>query len=288
MEERNIMNHKKAMLLTCIVALLWSLAGWNIKMIAWSPYAIAAGRSIIASILLAPLVLKQKNLHISRYVIGGAVCYAAFNYSFIISTKLASSAIAIMMQYTAPIYVAVLAWIFLRERIIKADIFSMVFVFGGMILFFTDSAGGGSLAGKLIAMLNGITFAGISIFLRLEKDGSPALAMFFGNVISGVIGIPFVCSAGVPDTVSIFFLLLAGALCAFTYTLYAVASTGLSALETVLLPIIDPVMNPVWVFLFLGEAPGFRSMIGAFIVLVSVTARVLYGIQNDKRRVLTA
>lgn len=62
----------------------------------------------------------------------------------------------------------------------------------------------------------------------------------------------------------------------------------MAGLETVLLPIIDPVMNPVWVFLFLGEAPGLRSIIGAIVVLVSVTARVLYGIQDDKRQVLTA
>ena len=106
------MSHKKAIILTCGIALLWSLAGWNIKMITWSPYAIAAGRSIISVVLLLPMVLKGKSLHISRNVIGGAVCYTIFNYCFIISTKLATSAIAIMMQYTAPVYVAVLAWIF--------------------------------------------------------------------------------------------------------------------------------------------------------------------------------
>ena len=122
------MSHKKAIILTCGIALLWSLAGWNIKMITWSPYAIAAGRSIISVVLLLPMVVKGKSLHISRNVIGGAVCYTIFNYCFIISTKLATSAIAIMMQYTAPVYVAVLAWIFLKERITKADLISIVFI----------------------------------------------------------------------------------------------------------------------------------------------------------------
>ena len=132
---------------------------------------------------LLPMVVKGKSLHISRNVIGGAVCYTIFNYCFIISTKLATSAIAIMMQYTAPVYVAVLAWIFLKERITKADLISIVFIFGGMFLFFTDEAGGGSTAGKIIAVFNGISFAGISIFLRLEKDGDPKLCMFFGNLL---------------------------------------------------------------------------------------------------------
>ena len=77
------MSHKKAIAITCFVALMWSLAGFNIKMIEWSPYAIAAGRSLVAVILLAPMVLRKGFQKIDRYVIGGAICYAAFNLSLI-------------------------------------------------------------------------------------------------------------------------------------------------------------------------------------------------------------
>lgn len=272
------MSHKKAIAITCFVALMWSLAGFNIKMIEWSPYAIAAGRSLVAVILLAPMVLRKGYQKIDRYVIGGAICYAAFNYCFITSTTLTSSAIAIMMQYTAPIYVALLSWLFLRERIGWADIISVGFVFLGMIFFFLDSNSGGSLKGNIVSIFNGITFAGISIFLRLQKDGNPALSMYLGNVISAVAGLPIMWNAGMPDTVSLLFLLLAGLLVAVSYTLYAKASTGLSALETVLLPIIDPVMNPVWVFLFLDERPGALTIVGAAVILVSVTIRVVSGL----------
>ena len=85
-------------------------------------------------------------------------------------------------------------------------------------------------------------------------------------------------NAGMPDTISLLFLLLAGLLVAVSYTLYAKASTGLSALETVLIPIIDPVMNPVWVFLFLDERPGAFTIVGAAVILVSVTIRVVSGL----------
>lgn len=272
------MSHKKAIAITCFVALMWSLAGFNIKMIEWSPYAIAAGRSLVAVILLAPMVLRKGFQKIDRYVIGGAICYAAFNYCFITSTTLTSSAIAIMMQYTAPIYVALLSWLFLRERVGWADIISVGFVFLGMIFFFLDSNSGGSLKGNIISIFNGITFAGISIFLRLQKDGNPALSMYLGNVISAVAGLPIMWNAGMPDTISLLFLLLAGLLVAVSYTLYAKASTGLSALETVLIPIIDPVMNPVWVFLFLDERPGALTIVGAAVILVSVTIRVVSGL----------
>ena len=272
------MSHKKAIAITCFVALMWSLAGFNIKMIEWSPYAIAAGRSLVAVILLAPMVLRKGFQKIDRYVIGGAICYAAFNYCFITSTTLTSSAIAIMMQYTAPIYVALLSWLFLRERVGWADIISVGFVFLGMIFFFLDSNSGGSLKGNIVSIFNGITFAGISIFLRLQKDGNPALSMYLGNVISAVAGLPIMWNAGMPDTISLLFLLLAGLLVAVSYTLYAKASTGLSALETVLIPIIDPVMNPVWVFLFLDERPGALTIVGAAVILVSVTIRVVSGL----------
>ena len=272
------MSHKKAIAITCFVALMWSLAGFNIKMIEWSPYAIAAGRSLVAVILLAPMVLRKGFQKIDRYVIGGAICYAAFNYCFITSTTLTSSAIAIMMQYTAPIYVALLSWLFLRERVGWADILSVGFVFLGMIFFFLDSNSGGSLKGNIVSIFNGITFAGISIFLRLQKDGNPALSMYLGNVISAVAGLPIMWNAGMPDTISLLFLLLAGLLVAVSYTLYAKASTGLSALETVLIPIIDPVMNPVWVFLFLDERPGALTIVGAAVILVSVTIRVVSGL----------
>ena len=272
------MSHKKAIAITCFVALMWSLAGFNIKMIEWSPYAIAAGRSLVAVILLAPMVLRKGFQKIDRYVIGGAICYAAFNYCYITSTTLTSSAIAIMMQYTAPIYVALLSWLFLRERVGWADIISVGFVFLGMIFFFLDSNSGGSLKGNIVSIFNGITFAGISIFLRLQKDGNPALSMYLGNVISAVAGLPIMWNAGMPDTISLLFLLLAGLLVAVSYTLYAKASTGLSALETVLIPIIDPVMNPVWVFLFLDERPGALTIVGAAVILVSVTIRVVSGL----------
>lgn len=274
------MEHKKAILLTCGTALLWSLAGLNIKMIPWMPFAIAGGRSAIASLLLFPTIQKSSCKKIDKAAVGGALCYAAFNYCFIFSTKYATSAIAIMMQYTAPIYVAVLAWLFLKERITKADIISMAFVLGGMLLFFTDSAGGGTAIGKVVAIFNGITFAGVSIFLRLQKDRNPVMSVFLGNVISAIIGIPYMLQAGPLSFQGLLFLFLAGFLCAFTYALYAIASTGLSALETVLLPVIDPVMNPVWVFLFLGEAPGIKSIIGASIVLVAVLAKSLWGLKH--------
>ena len=272
------MNHKKAVLITSGVALLWSLAGWNIKMIQWSPFAIAGGRSVIAAILLLPVMIKKGGIKVTPAAIGGAVCYMAFNYCFIYSTKYATSAFAIMMQYTAPVYVAILSWLVLKEHVTKMDVMSIIAVLVGMLFFFIDSADGGSIFGKIVAVMNGITFAGVSFFLRIQKNENPVVSMFLGNVLSGIVGLFFMIHSTIPDGTSLAFLGLAGFLCAFTYMMYALASTGLSTLETVLLPVIDPVMNPVWVFLFCGERPGALSIAGAMVILAAILIRGISGV----------
>lgn len=279
------MNHKRALLITGLVAVIWSLAGLNIKLIQWPSFAIAGGRSIIAVLLLTPLLLKVKKENpkvniLDKYVLGGAVCFVIFNYCFIASTKLTTSAIAIMMQYTAPVYVALLSRMFLKERIFKSDIVSIACVLIGIVFFFLDSTGGGTVGGNIIAGFNGVSFAGISIFLRLQKNGVPFLSMYFGNVLAGIMGLPFIFQAGIPNMPSFIYLLLAGTSVALTYTLYANASKSLSALETVLLPIIDPMLNPVWVWLILGEKPGLLSILGCIIILLSVSARVISGLRT--------
>ena len=230
---------------------------------------------MLGAFFLLPILLKSGKLRINRYVMGGALCYAGFNYCFIISTRLATSAIAVMMQYTSPIYVAILAWFLFGEKITKRDYVALTAVMVGMIFFILDGGAGGSLLGKVVAAFNGFTFAGLSIFLRYQKDGNPVMSVFVGNIIGGIIGIPFMVKEGIPDGVSILYLLLAGFLFGLTYTVYAIASKSLSALETVLLPVLDPVLNPVWVFLVLKEMPGVYTIAGAVLILLAIIARSL-------------
>lgn len=276
------MNHNKAVLTTFFVAFLWSLAGILIKSINLSPLAITGGKCLITFILLTPLVLKIEGKKYDKYVIAGGLFYAAFSYCFNISTKLTVSAVAIVMQYTAPIYVAFFSSYFLKEKITKLDIISMIFVFSGMIMFFLDEFSGGNLVGNVIAVFNGITFAGLAICFRLQKNAHPILSVYCGNLFGGIIGLPFFVSAGIPDAHSLFFLFLFSAQAAITFVLYSKASQYLSALETVLLPILDPLLNPVWVYLMLGEKMGVISILGEIMVLTSITVRVICSIKKER------
>ena len=135
---------KKAMLMMLLTAFLWSLAGVFIKLIEMDALAIVCMRSFSASLTMLFFIRRQK-LPWSWPMLGGALSYMAFTYCIILSTKLTTSATAVMMQYTAPIYVAFFSWMILNERVRRSDWVCLAVVLGGMCLFFLDKMGGGSI-----------------------------------------------------------------------------------------------------------------------------------------------
>lgn len=269
------MNHKKAIGTMFLVALLWSMAGLNIKIISWSPFAITGGRSFFVLLFLTPFVLKSKHKKITKAVIWGGIFYTLFTYCFIISTKLTVAAIATIMQYTAPVYVVLFSTFILKEKVSKEDILCIIMVFIGMIMFFMDDLIGGNIIGNVIAIFNGITFAGLCISYHMQKDTDPVISVYIGNIISLLIGIPFVLQAGIPDNKSIMYLIILAIQVTITYTLYNLASRYLTGLESVLLPALDPILSPLWVYVFLGEKIGTMAIIGGIIVLTAITMRVI-------------
>lgn len=276
---------KRAVLLMLFTAFLWSLAGVFIKLIEWDAVAIVCGRSLVASVTMFLFIRRQK-FEWSRAMVGGALSYAAFTYCIVFSTKLTTSANAVMLQYTAPIYVAFFSWLILRETVCTADWICLAVVLCGMGLFFLDKMGGGSMLGNLIAIGNGISFAMVSIFLRLQKHGYPEQSIFLGGVFAVFLGIPITVTKAwtrPPSVQSIVIIAIAGVVIAVGYRLFTEASKELTALQTVMMPIIDPVLNPIWVFCVVGERPGVVSLCGGGIVLAAITVRSLLLIHTAPR-----
>lgn len=265
---------KKSVFLMLAAAFLWSLAGMFIKMIDWEPLAIVCVRSLVVAVSMG-FMLREKKIRFSWPLLGAAAAYAVFSYCYVISTKLTTAANAVMMQYTAPVYVALLSGIVLKEKIRKTDWICLAAVLCGMCLFFMDQAGGGSLSGNIIAIGNGISFAVFSICLRFQKEGNPEQSVFLGGLIGFLFGIPFVVGKNLPDVRSLTVIIVAGIVMSVGYRLFTEASKHLSALQSVMLPIIDPVLNPIWVFLAVGECPGLVSLCGAVVVLFAITLRSL-------------
>ena len=255
-----------------LAAILWSLGGVLIKSIDWHPMAIAGGRSAIAIPLMLACIGWPK-FSFSRAQIGGAIGYALTVILFVFATRMTTAANAIFLQYTAPIYVAVIGRWYLGERALRIDWLVIAVALGGIALFFLDRLTVSGFWGNIVALCSGLAFASVAIFLRKEKAGSPVTSIILGNVIVAVAGAPFMLQSSLGDG-GVWRLLLLGTLqLGLPYVLYATAIKHVTALEATLIPLLEPVLNPLWVMLTLGERPGGWAMVGAALVLAAVLTR---------------
>lgn len=260
-----------AILLLVLTAILWSFGGLFIKLVKWNSFAIAGFRSIVASLFILALIRKPK-ITWSFPKIVGALAYSLTVISFVTATKMTTAANAILLQYSAPIYVAIFSAWFLNEKIKLSDWITIFFVLAGMLLFFIDDINMDNMLGNLIAIFSGIAFAATAIFMRKQKSDSPVESVLLGNIVTAIICLPFMFSSG-PDAKGWGILFLLGIFqLGLSYVLYSIAIKQVTALEATLIPVIEPLLNPIWVFLFTGETPGRWALIGGLVVLVSVTA----------------
>lgn len=278
-------SRPKSLLLLVLTAILWSFGGLLIKLVDWNPMAIAGMRSAIAALMILALIRKL-SFNFSFAQIAGTIAYAGTVIMFVWANKLTTAANAILLQYTAPIYVAILgAWL-LKERVRPSDWATIAMVLGGMVLFFLDDLEAGSLLGNILAVLSGLSFAVTILCLRSQKAATPLLTVFWGNVLTAVIGLPFMFSS-MPGASSWLGLLLLGIFqLGLSYIFYTIAIKKVTALEATLIPVIEPLLNPVFVLIGMGEIPGPWSLAGGAIVLVSVTLRCVYAVLKPQETVI--
>lgn len=275
-------KRSKAIIYLTLTAILWSLGGVLIKSVKWNPIAIAGARSAISSLVILAYIRKPKFTWSLDQILA-TIFYAGTVILFVTANKLTTAANAILLQYGAPIYVAILGSIILKEKTTLADWITIGLVIFGMFLFFLDELKPGNLFGNIIAILSGVAFALYIIFMRKQKDESPIESTFLGNILTAIIGLPFILSSS-PETRSswIGIVLLGTVQLGLSYILYSIAIKDVTALEAILIPVIEPILNPIWVFLAMGEAPSKFAFIGGTIILLSVTLR--YTIPIIKKR----
>lgn len=276
-------QHSRAVGQLVLAALFWSLGGLLVKNVDWSPLAIAGGRGILAA---AFLFFTNRNL---RYRLSLLQWLAAFSYAgmtlcFVLATKLTTAANAILLQYTAPIWIALLGTWFLGERVSRADWVAIVAVLAGMALFVADGLKFSSLTGNLFGIASGCCFAMMTLLLRKEKKGSAVESLILGNLLAFAIGLPPLISApALPAAGWISLFLLGTVQLGVSYWLYAKAIKHVTALEAVLVPVIEPLLNPFWVLLLTGEKPSGLALIGGAIVITAVTLRALHQLRSRSR-----
>jgi drug/metabolite transporter (DMT)-like permease len=272
--------HARAVAQLVAAALLWSLGGLLIKAIAWTPMAVAGGRGLIAALFLLA-VSPRFSLRFSRLEVLGAVAYAACTFTFVAATKATTAANAILLQYTAPVWVALLGSWFLGERATRTDWAAIGVVFVGFALFFADSLEMGHIAGNALAASSGICFAAIALLMRKQKDGTPIKSIILGNVMAFAAGAPWIFRAPALAPGGWAALALLGlAQLGCSYWLYARAIRHVTAMEAVLIPVVEPILNPIWVLLAIGERPGPLAIAGGALVLGAATFRAFKSIRG--------
>jgi drug/metabolite transporter (DMT)-like permease len=281
MKSGNI-NKTPAILGTVLATTLFSSGGLLVKMIAGHPLAISGLRSLIAIPILL-VFLRKPRFNWSLAQIGAALAYAGVVVGFVVATKLTTAANAVILQYTSPIFVALLAMWILREEITWTDWLTIAVVMGGIVLFFLDKVTLSGLTGNLLAVGTGISFAVMLVLLRKQKKGSLVESIILGNIIAALVGVPFMIK-GSPHGIGWLWLAVLGVFqLGLPFALYTWTIRMLTAIDTVIIKGIEPILNPIWVFLFIGEKPGPWSLAGAVIVFAAVTARsVLTAVQSRR------
>jgi drug/metabolite transporter (DMT)-like permease len=271
--------HRRAVVLLFACGLFWSTAGVLIEAVHWHPLAIWSARSAIAAIALYA-IRRMPFRGITRAEVAAACALAATTGLFVIANKLTTAANAILIQYSAPIWVALLGQWFLGERATRLDWLTIFVVLGGIALFFFDKLTTDHVAGNLVALAAGVAFAFGAMTMRkaaLDPTVDPLRPLFLGNLLGAVAGLPWLFSTPLPDARGWAALVALGLVQqAAAYLCYAAAIRHAKAIEVMLIPIIEPILSPLWVAIAFDERPGPWALAGGSIVVGAVTLRAVF------------
>ncbi|HEY0193972.1 MAG TPA: DMT family transporter, partial [Kofleriaceae bacterium] len=248
-EPRDARAHERALALLAVCGLCWSTAGVLFKLVSWNSGAIWSVRSAVCTLVLVavrPRLLRLRRISRTEWL--AALSLASTTGLFILSNKLTTAANAILIQYSAPIWVAVFGTWLLGERATRLDWLTIVAMLGGITLFFFEQLTFDHVAGNLCAVAAGISYALSAMGFRkvaLASGGAPAdplRPLFLGSLLGAVLGAPWILTGPSPDLTGWAALLALGVVQqAVAYLCYARAIRHATALEALLIPVIEPV-----------------------------------------------
>lgn len=264
---------QRGTLFVAISAALYSIGGLCIKVIPWNGMSINGGRTAIALVVIGAYLLWTKHpLRLNRWVALGALSVFGTNALFSLANKLTTAANAIVLQFTVPIFVMLFSALFFRKKPQKLDLAACAVVLGGILFFFLDSLEMGGGLGNFLALLSGVSYAGV--FLMNDMPDSDAISsVFWGDVLSAATGLPFLAHETEFTATAVFSLVILGAFqVGVAYVLLCIGLKTTPPVTASLISGIEPVLNPILVAIFYKEAIGAYAMVGAAIVIGGVVA----------------
>ncbi len=280
------MNHPEknqwaSVLCVFLASVCFSLGGLFIKLIPWQALAINGARNLIgAAVIGVYLLITRHRLVFSRQVFIGAAAMIGVTTLFAVANKLTTAANAIVLQFTAPAFVILLMALLYHEKPRRVDLLTCGAVLLGVILFFVDGIQAGNLPGNIAAVVSGVCYAGVFMMNTGEKADAIS-SCFLGQLTAGVLLTPLCFGEtdfSVPTLAAVFAL---GAVqVGGAYILFSLGIKRTPPVTASLITGMEPIMNPLWVALFYGEAVSALSIIGSVIVVGSI---VLYNVWLAKR-----
>ena len=264
---------QRGTLFVAISAALYSIGGLCIKVIPWNGMSINGGRTAIALVVIGPYLLWTKHpLRLNRWVALGALSVFGTNALFSLANKLTTAANAIVLQFTVPIFVMLFSALFFRKKPQKLDLAACAVVLGGILFFFLDSLEMGGGLGNFLALLSGVSYAGVFL-MNAMPDRDAISSVFWGDVLSAVTGLPFLAHETEFTATAVFSLVILGAFqVGVAYVLLCIGLKTTPPVTASLISGIEPVLNPILVAIFYKEAIGAYAMVGAAIVIGGVVA----------------
>ena len=277
------MSERKGLLMIFLASVCFSFGGLLVKMIPWQGMSINAARSLLSVLVLLVFArIIRHRFHLTRGVLIGAAAVCGNTALYIVANKHTTAANAILLEFTAPVFVILFSLLFFKEKATKLDLIACVCVFGGIACFFLDGLGGGHLAGDLEALLAGACYAWIFLMNKLP-GADPLFSTILGQTAGGLIGLPWLIRETDFSGTVVFFAVILGV---FQLGLaYVFLTTGIKYAPPIpasLIAGIEPVLNPVLVALVIGETLSGLSVVGGVIVFVSVMAYNLLSARRKK------
>ncbi len=274
-----------------LAVLLWSSGGLLIKMTSVSGYEVNLGRCFFAAITIA-LLTKFEALKADRFTYLAAMFYAATLSLYAVGNKMTTAANSIFLQYTAPVYILLLAPLVLKEKFKVTDLITVTVCLLGMTLFFVDDKAS-SLApnpfwGNILSLLSGASLGLYFLMLRHPKtlNQNPASSVFYGNIFAILFMIPFILpNPSAWTDRDIFAVVVAGVFqIGLAYYLFTIGvRNGVKSFDASIIGFIEPLLNPVWVFLLLGEKPSSWAILGGFVIISTVILHTLQAMGRIKK-----
>ena len=280
-------NNSKAYFLIIAAVIIWSLSGLLVKAVNTDPLWISLIRCLGGGIFLLPYIFKEK-IYPMKNILFGGIFMAIFLLSLTITTRISSSAMAISMQYTAPMYV--IGYGFYKSKEIKFEKFIVfLLIFAGIIFNSITSMNGGNWWAIVSGITIGLAFVFYSYNLQKVKKGNLLGIVALINIISAAFyGILLIFRYSLPPSSfnEIIILSISGiVISGISYALYGEGLREVSMEKAMIICLAEPVLNPLWVYLGKGEIPSMTTVIGSILILLSAIIDIAFSIKNNKETV---